>query len=72
MENASAKLNLSFDNEENRILRAKMEDLAKKEGIPLQTEFLKTMCQYGDKFGLQIIPITACSSLSQLEEILKL
>ena len=71
-ENASEKLNLSFDNEENRNLRIEMQDLAEKDGVPLQTEFLKTMCQYGTSLGLQIIPITSCSNVAQLEEILKL
>lgn len=70
-ENAGERLNLSFDNEENRILREEMIKRAAEENCPLQTAFLREMSRYGAPLGLQIIPITACSNSSQLEELLK-
>lgn len=70
-ENAGENLNLSFDNEENAALRQEMIKKATEENCPLQTAFLRTMSKYGEPFGLQIIPITACSNSSQLEELLK-
>ena len=70
-ENTSDKLNLVFDNRENRAFREEVIKKAADESCPLQTAFLRTMSRYGENVGLQIIPITACSDLSQLEELLE-
>ena len=68
---ASEKLNLSFDNRENKAFREEMIKKAAAENCPLQTAFLRAMSEYGNSLGMQIIPITACSNASQLEELLK-
>jgi len=70
-ENAGEKLNLCFDNTENRRFREKMTEKAQKEGCPVQTALLRYMREYGESLGLQIIPLTACSSLEQLDELIK-
>ena len=70
-ENTSDKLNLVFDNRENRAFREEVIKKAADVSCPLQTAFLRTMSRYGENVGLQIIPITACSDLSQLEELLE-
>lgn len=71
VEHAGERLNLSFDNPENREFREEMIKKAVAEGCPLQTAFLRAMSEYGEALGLQIIPITACSNSSQLEELLE-
>jgi aryl-alcohol dehydrogenase-like predicted oxidoreductase len=71
VDNATERLNLVFDNAENRALREEMIKKAESEGCPLQTAFLRAMSKYGEDFGLQIIPITSCGSISQLEELLE-
>lgn len=70
-EGAGEKLNLCFDNAENREFRLKMAEKAAKEGCSVQTALLRYMGEYGNFVGLQIIPITACSNLAQLEEIIE-
>lgn len=70
-EKASEKLNLCFDNETNNKFRLMIQEKAEQENCPVQTALLRYMWEYGKSIGLQIIPITACSSIEQVEELIK-
>ena len=68
---ASEKLNLCFDNAENRAFREEIVKKSLAENCSVQTALLRYMSALGDTAGLQLIPITACSNLAQLDEIIK-
>ena len=67
----SERAKRSFDNEANCALRDVLVKKAETEGVPVQTALLRYMAEYGTNIGLQIVPITSCSKLEQLEDVAK-
>ena len=68
---ASERAVKSFENETNRALRDLLVKKAEAENVPVQTALLRYMAEHGEKIGLQIVPITSCSKLEQLEDVVK-
>ena len=70
-EAAGDRLNRVFDNRENRDFRERLQALAAQQGCPLQTALLRYMRDFARGVGLQLIPLTACSRMAQMEEIVR-
>ncbi len=69
--NSNERLDAIYKNEENLALLDRLSEAAALDRIPIQTALLIYMRSLGDFEGLPIIPITSCSTLDQLCEVLK-
>ncbi|MBQ8509671.1 MAG: aldo/keto reductase [Clostridia bacterium] len=64
---AGEKLNAVYENAANLALLEKL----MAENVPVQTALLRYMRRFGESHGVQLLPITACSGMAQLDEVLR-